>query len=428
MATQASQSQDNSVRVTSAMTTIAEGFRDRGHGAYIKRAHSAVTPLNKIFLSNGVDAPRVIYVDGNALDAIYAVTLDNCVCYYPVAQSTPSADGHLTFKTRGRKIHITHGCPHTVLARIRFTQDSRPSEVCLAPNRVQLPRWVKPFPGAAVSVLIDILTNATIANTVVMHTLRKKNVRDLLALQQFKVHSLRDRPDVAICYDDLSKHAKAYRQVSLLIGKIPGRDAYPADVFNLHADLLAVNGRIMLVNVPLEYVIAMLIASDGVDYTLIELHEPTRLAGRIYVVVVNGEWKFFSLIPFHADGRKVKGQQADHLIIMNGKPLFVTHSGDTRNVPIATVVGGDGFVKPITHTYRKSHRLQPLSKKLQCLLGELLSPGAAYNSIVSVAGRGFHPLTEVTILRGSKRARFTLGMLRPSSSCTRRASTCVCSG
>jgi len=58
---------------------------------------------------------------------------------------------------------------------------------------------------------------------------------------------LRDRSfDSLICFDDLSKHAKCYRQVSLLLGRVPSRDAYSSDVFNIHSSLLERSGRLRL--------------------------------------------------------------------------------------------------------------------------------------------------------------------------------------
>jgi F-type H+-transporting ATPase subunit alpha len=51
-------------------------------------------------------------------------------------------------------------------------------------------------------------------------------------------HFLYNGKHALVIYDDLSKHADAYRQMSLLVRRPPGREAYPGDVFYLHSRLL----------------------------------------------------------------------------------------------------------------------------------------------------------------------------------------------
>ena len=55
---------------------------------------------------------------------------------------------------------------------------------------------------------------------------------------------MEDGQDVLVVYDDLSKHAAAYRTLSLLLKRAPGREAYPGDVFYLHSRLLERSSRL----------------------------------------------------------------------------------------------------------------------------------------------------------------------------------------
>ncbi|OGN90920.1 MAG: F0F1 ATP synthase subunit alpha [Chloroflexi bacterium RBG_13_46_14] len=72
------------------------------------------------------------------------------------------------------------------------------------------------------------------------------NASDSVALQYLAPYAgcgigeeiMEDGEDCLVIYDDLSKHAWAYRQLSLLLRRPPGREAYPGDVFYLHSRLL----------------------------------------------------------------------------------------------------------------------------------------------------------------------------------------------
>jgi len=77
------------------------------------------------------------------------------------------------------------------------------------------------------------------------------NAADSVALQYFAPYAgcamgeyfMEQGKDALIVYDDLSKHAWAYRQLSLLLRRPPGREAYPGDVFYLHSRLLERSAR-----------------------------------------------------------------------------------------------------------------------------------------------------------------------------------------
>jgi F-type H+-transporting ATPase subunit alpha len=97
--------------------------------------------------------------------------------------------------------------------------------------------------ASKVAQVVGILErHGKLDNTVVVAA----NATDAAALQYLAPYAgctigeyfLDDGRDALIVYDDLTKHAWAYRQISLLLRRPPGREAYPGDVFYLHSRLL----------------------------------------------------------------------------------------------------------------------------------------------------------------------------------------------
>ncbi len=97
--------------------------------------------------------------------------------------------------------------------------------------------------------------------------------------------------DALIVYDDLSKHAWAYRQVSLLLRRPPGREAYPGDVFFLHSRLLerAVRLANKYVIVDKDYAFPLANPEDGIDGKIYQGPRSRHDAEQSHAVMENSD-------------------------------------------------------------------------------------------------------------------------------------------
>ena len=100
--------------------------------------------------------------------------------------------------------------------------------------------------GQKASTVANIVKTLEEFGAMAYTTVVVSTARDLAPLQSIAPYSgcaigeewMENGEDVLVVYDDLSKHATAYRTLSLLLRRPPGREAYPGDVFYLHSRLL----------------------------------------------------------------------------------------------------------------------------------------------------------------------------------------------
>ena len=100
--------------------------------------------------------------------------------------------------------------------------------------------------GQKRSTVAQIVNNLTIAGAMDYTIVVSATASELAPMQYIAPYAgcamgeyfMHQGKDVLVIYDDLSKHAVAYRAISLLIRRPPGREAYPGDVFYLHSRLL----------------------------------------------------------------------------------------------------------------------------------------------------------------------------------------------
>ena len=106
--------------------------------------------------------------------------------------------------------------------------------------------------GQKRSTVSQLVENLTAAGAMAYTIVVSATASEMAPLQYIAPYSgctmgeyfMHQGKDVLVIYDDLSKHAVAYRAISLLIRRPPGREAYPGDVFYLHSRLLERAARI----------------------------------------------------------------------------------------------------------------------------------------------------------------------------------------
>lgn len=123
----------------------------------------------------------------------------------------------------------------TIVNQVNLSKETGNNTVCIYVAVGKTKREIK-------TIYNELLKRNALANTMlcVSTNLDKPPVMNLIPYVGLSIAEeyMNEKKDVLVIIDDLKKHADIYREISLISGKTPGREAYPADIFYLHSRLL----------------------------------------------------------------------------------------------------------------------------------------------------------------------------------------------
>ena len=219
-------------------THLSEGMKVRGTGRILS------VPVGKGLLG------RVVNTLGEPIDGTGPIVSDD---FYPVEKIAPGVIARQSvsqpiqtgYKAVDSMIPIGRGQRELIIGDRQVGKTALAVDTIINQKNYGV-RCIYVAIGQKASTIASVVRkleeHGALDNTIVVSA----SASDTAALQYIAPYAgcamgeyfLDQGEDALVVYDDLSKHAVAYRQISLLLRRPPGREAYPGDVFYLHSRLL----------------------------------------------------------------------------------------------------------------------------------------------------------------------------------------------